>query len=376
LIQESTDVGNIPEEQANKLAVIELLVCYTYQNLVDMFGDVPYTEALDIENLSPVYDDAATIYNDLITRVKAAIGQLNPAFGSFGTADFIYNGDVAQWQKFGNALLIKLGTTLADVNPSLGKSTVEGAVAGTFTSSADDALLPYLSASPNYNPIYDDLVASGRNDFVAANTLVDILDTLKDPRIWAYFDTVTTNTFIGGPYGSTSPYSQYSHISQTLHQPTFPGAFLTYYEIQFYLTEASARGWNVSDSTTEQLYNHSITSSFEFWNIPADSLTTYLANPAVAWNTAQGDWKQKIGTQEWIAFYARGLEGYTTWRRLDFPRFNMPESITSYNEIPKRYTYPVNEQTLNRANWQAASDHIGGDLLTTPVFWDVSQPAR
>jgi hypothetical protein len=99
----------------------------------------------------------------------------------------------------------------------------------------------------------------------------------------------------------------------------------------------------------------------------------YLANPKVAFNTAQGDWKRKIGVQEWLAFYTRGLEGYTTWRRLDYPILNVPKSKTSYSDIPKRYTYPVSEQTLNRASWQAASDKIGGDLVTTPIFWDVFQ---
>jgi hypothetical protein len=182
------------------------------------------------------------------------------------------------------------------------------------------------------------------------------------------------NTFVGGPYGSTSPFSQYSHVSQVIQEPTFPGVLMSYDEIQFYLAEASARGWNAGGATTEQLYNNAIAASFASWSVPTDSLTKYMAEPEVAWTTAQGDWKQKIGTQEWLAFYIRGLEGYTTWRRLDYPVLNIPESITQYNEIPKRYTYPVNEQTLNRESWQAASDKIGGDLLTTPVFWDMFQP--
>ena len=50
-----------------------------------MFGNIPYSEALDITNIAPVYDDAATIYQDLLTRIDAAQAQLDPAFGSFGS---------------------------------------------------------------------------------------------------------------------------------------------------------------------------------------------------------------------------------------------------------------------------------------------------
>jgi hypothetical protein len=84
-------------EKANKLAIIELLVCYSYQELVDIFGDIPYSQALDVNNISPVYDKAADVYADLISRVTAATAALDPAQGSFGTADIIYGGDVASW---------------------------------------------------------------------------------------------------------------------------------------------------------------------------------------------------------------------------------------------------------------------------------------
>ena len=366
----TSPVGQV--EMENKLAIIELLVCYSYQQLVDIFGDVPYSEAMNIDNISPKYDKASEIYSDLINRVKAAVAALDDSQGSFGSADFVYDGDVASWKKFGNSLLVKLGIGIADFDATLAKSTIEGAYAGAFTSGGDDALFPYQTASPNYNPIYDDLVASGRNDFVAANTIVDYMNDLDDPRRPAYFDEVEGGGFVGGIYGTLSAYSLYSHLSAAIHDPTFPGMLLTYDQLLFYLAEAAARNFSVG-ATAEELYADAITASFDFWGVSADA-AGYLANPDVAWATAAGDWKQKIGTQAWIAFYTRGLEGFTSWRRLDFPILNMPESITQYNEIPKRYTYPVNEQTLNKASWEAASTSIGGDDMTTPLFWDTEQP--
>jgi hypothetical protein len=90
----------------------------------------------------------------------------------------------------------------------------------------------------------------------------------------------------------------------------------------------------------------------------------------VAYATAAGDWKQKIGTQAYFAYYVRGLVAYTTWRRLDQPMMNVAPTIASVDEIPVRFTYPVREQTLNKANYEAAAAAIGGDDLLTKLFWD------
>ena len=74
--------------------------------------------------------------------------------------------------------------------------------------------------------------------------------------------------------------------------------------------------------------------------------------------------------QSWIANYTRGIEGYTNWRRLDAPTFNLPEQATEYSDIPVRFTFPVNEQTLNADNYAAAASAIGGDDIKTKIFWD------
>lgn len=362
--------------KANKLAIVDLMTVYAYQNLVDIFGNVPYTDALDINNLAPKYDDAATIYSDLIARINTALATLNNSQGSFGGADLIYGGDVDAWKKFANSLKLKIGIALADANPTLAKTTVEGAItAGVFTSSSDDALFLYLPAI-HTNQIYVDVVQSGRDDFVPANTIVDLMNDLTDPRRELYFTIIDTSStdveklaYVGGIYGESNPFTQYSHIADPILEPDFHGILLTYDEVLFYKAEAAARGWSAG-GTVEALYNAAITASIEFWGGTAADATAYLAQANVAYTTATGTWKQKIGTQAYIAFYTRGLEGYNEWRRLDFPVLNIPPSITTYAEIPKRFTYPVNEQTLNGANYTSAASAVGGDELTTKLFWD------
>ena len=76
-----------------------------------------------------------------------------------------------------------------------------------------------------------------------------------------------------------------------------------------------------------------------------------------------------IGTQFWIAMYDNPVEGWAVWRKYDAPELNLPEETG--NPVPLRFTYPVNEQNLNEANYTAASEAIGGDEQQTPIFWDV-----
>jgi hypothetical protein len=88
----------------------------------------------------------------------------------------------------------------------------------------------------------------------------------------------------------------------------------------------------------------------------------------VAYATAAGNWKQKIGTQKWIALYNRSYETWTELRRLDFPVITAP--VNAKSGFPNRLTYPNTEQTLNGTSYTAAASAIGGDVVTTKLFWD------
>ena len=352
--------------QANNLAIIDLLQVYIYQQLVDIFGNVPYTEALNSNNYTPVYDDAQTIYKDLIKRATADVAALDDSEESFGTADLLYSGDVAAWFKFGNSLLVKLGIGIADGPLSaLGKSTVESAYLHVFESKADGAYFPYQQSLPYVNPLYLDLVASGRHDFLISATIYDVMKSLSDPRINDYFSNTSKPATVYGAAGGS--YASKMQYNPAIDNPDFHGIIMTYDEIQFYLAEAAARGWAVGN-TPEKYFNNGVTASIIEWGGTEKEASDYLAaNPYSSYT----NWKKAIGTQAWLAMYTRGFEGYTFYRRLDSPTFVMPPNPpTGVTVIPTRFTYPIAEQTLNAANYAAASSAIGGDLLTTKLFWD------
>jgi len=354
--------------QNNRIYIIDLVEVYVYQTLVDYFGNIPYTQALDINNINPGYDDALTIYKDLLARLGADVAGLNDGYGSFGTNDQYFQGDVAMWKKFGNTLKVRIAINLADVDNTLAKTTIEEAYAGAFAP-GEICQIVYPGGTQS-NPMFQEMIQSGRHDFVPANTIVDIMNTLEDPRRAFYFTMAGDTAYIGGPYGEDCPFSQFSHVADAIQGEKYPMVILDYTELAFYLAEAAERNYSVG-GTAEFYYNYGIGSSIVHWGGTEADIIAYLSNPAVNYASAAGTWQQKIGTQAWLAFYIRGMEGWNTWRRLDFPAFNLPPAPNSDDgQVPKRFLYPINEQTLNAANYYEAADAIGGDLMSTKLFWD------
>ncbi len=355
----------------NKHAIIEVLRIYTYARLLAMFGNIPYTEALDINNVNPKYDDAVAVYKSLFADLDKAIAAMDNSNGSFGGADIIYHGDVSKWHLFANGLKLKMAIQISDKPSGIDINTaITQASANVFTSSADNALFNYLGATPNTNPLYLDLVASGRHDFVATNTMVDFMLAKNDTiRLGMYYtkvtDTIASEAFIGGPYGHSNAYPAYSHINSTLEDPTFPCVLMDYTEIQFYLAEAAAKSLG-GMSGADAYYKLAIESSFEYWGSDAATADAYILAdaPYVDINS--------IGEQAWIAYYNRGFFGWTTWRRIDVPTLNdPPNNYIGPGKFPTRYIYPINEQTLNKVNRSAAAAAIGGDFQDTKLFWDI-----
>ncbi len=367
------NMGILPEVKTNQLAMIDILEVYAYHILVDLNGNVPYSEALGgRENPSPAYDDAATIYNDLITRLTNDALALDDGFDGLGDADVMYNGDVDLWKMFANSLQFRLAMRLADVNPALSKSIAEAAVArGVFTDQSEFAALVYIGLTPHVNSIYSNMVEQGRTDFVASNTIIDTMNAVNDPRRPYYFSTIE-GEYIGGPYGYRNVFEQYSSFSEQMLNAAFPAILIDYVEVEFLLAEAIARGYNVGAGTVESHYNEGVTQSILAWGGNLDEALTYLAQPEIGYNTGStaGDFRKKIGFQKWIALYNRGLEGYAEWRRFDTPIFNIARNKTAA-DIPMRMPYPYNEDNLNLTNYTEGSAAIGGDLVSTKLFWDI-----
>src|SRR5690554_2697781 len=364
-----SDTEILEDQRANQLAMITCIEVFAWQQMVDTFGDIPYSEALmGAENTVPKYDDAATIYSDLLDKITTAYNQFDSGAKGF-EIDFIYGNDISKWKKLAASIKFKIAMQLADVNPSLSKQHAEAAFnAGIIASNDDNFILRYENNPTNANPLYADLVLSGRQDFIPANTYVDYMNDLEDPRREVFFDDNIT-PYIGGIYGATNTYTDFTHIGEVFYKADLEGVLLDFSEISFLLAEATERGYAVSGNAASH-YSAAITANMEYWGVEASEISTYLSRADVDYNSAPGTWREKTGKQFWIAMYNRGFEGWTVWRKFDAPQLNLPAATN--NPVPVRFTYPVREMQLNEANYNAASSAIGGDEQSTKLFWDVN----
>jgi hypothetical protein len=367
LVKANADID--PAVKINQLAIIDVMQVYTYGILVNTFGNIPYSEALDFTKTRPKYDDAKTVYADLMKRLNDDIAKLSTSAGAGFTSseDLLCKASVAKWIKFANSLRFKMAMIIADVDNATAKAAVEASDASAMTSVSDSVSLVYQAASPNTNPLYTDIFVGKRGDYVAADDLMTPLTNMSDPRRPGFFATNNAGAYAGGIVGSNNTLSVMSQPSQKVWNADAPCRFMDFSEIEFFRAEAIERGYNVA-GTAETHYNNAITASILAWGGSASDAATYLLRPDVAYATATGDWRQKIGFQKWIAMYSRPYDGWTELRRLDYPKLTAPVSAVS--GFPNRFSYPTNEQQINQDNYASASAAIGGDKVETKLFWD------
>ena len=368
-------------QKANKLALIDVLEVYAWHALVDAFGDIPYTEALmGDENLHPVYDDAAGIYTAILAQVSTAISTMDVAESSFGSADIMYGGDVASWRTFAASLKLRIAMRLADVNSATAESNAVAAVNTGVFGSGESATLIYVGVTPHVNSIHNHYIVGNRTDFLPTEVIIEPMKAMNDPRLPLWFELIDTGAvagvsppvYLGAVYGKdgATGYHSYSHFEDSFFEGSFPAVLMDYMEVEFLLAEARARGYAVG-GTEEGHYNNAITASITDWGGTAGEAAAYLLQPEVAYSTATGTWRQVIGEQKWFGLYNRGVEAWAEWRRLDYPILTPPEGMT-YADIPLRYFYPIKEEQLNKVNKDAAGSAIGGDDMSTQLFWDIN----
>lgn len=386
VIKDLTEASKVSETETltlnavqikNRKAINEILIVYAYYNLVTSFGNIPYDDALDIEKLQPKYDDAATVFDKIATRLDAALSSLDASGTAYGSADFIMGDDLAGWKKFANSLKMRMGMLIADANPGKASTMVLAAAPNVIASNAENIKMEYLSSPPNTNPVWEDLIQSGRHDFVAAKTFMDTLKKYNDPRLPFYFDEAITtgNGYVGQVPGNSATFNNFSAPAAGISDPQFPHTFFSYAEMELLKAEAVERGIAVG-GTAATHYKNAVYASIEEWGGNSSLADTYYALPTVNYATAPGTYKQKIGLQSWLVLYNRGYDSWTQWRRLDYPNLPVPTGSASNfadGETPAvitRLTYPVVEQNLNKANYEAAAAAVGKDWKTQKLWFD------
>lgn len=408
--------------RTNLRSMIRIWKAQVFMGLVDNYGDVPYFEAGKAVSdviFYPKYDDDAAIYDDLYKELKESIAALNPA-GEFISADLFYgiNGppstktavaadQVAKWKKLGNSLLLRLGMRYTRLNPAKAQSIVGEAFAGgVMTSNADNAFVKNDGTAFSQP---DNAALRNFSQFnYAAEPFVNQLKSTNDPRgkfMFAQYadpgaiannltpDMVLANQFgvpigvtsdqilaAGSPYrgarGSGLNYSQYN--VNIIAAPGVPEFWVTYAQTALLLADAAKRGWVPGGDGQAKIYYESAIAAdmaaYALYSnttpITAGEVAAYIAQPAVAYTPA--DALKLINTQYWIVNIRNGTEAFANFRRSGFPALipNPVPGVLGSVGFARRLTYPDLEASSNTANYNAGAAAIGGDKLTSRVFWD------
>ncbi|SFW74007.1 SusD/RagB family nutrient-binding outer membrane lipoprotein [Chitinophaga sancti] len=373
-------------------AISDIIKVFNFAYITDLYGDIPYSEALlskDSSIVHPGYDRQEDIYPSLLATLTAANDTLaSNAQTIDADYDILYGGVALNWRKFANALhlrlLLRMAKKSATAYTEMQNMLNDPAKYPLFESNNDDAALKYLGVNAidswpggNLNS-----KATEIDKYKPAKEIVDTLLRLHDPRlpVWAAPVSVTAgytvdaNLYVGVPNAIASPYDYNggeTHISKMA--PIFyanqnnllKASMMSYAEQCFILAEVMQQGKvTVNDETAASLYIKGISASLDAYGISASAKATYLAQAAVQYN---GTLVQLI-TQKWIANFLKGPEGWFDQRRTGYPVF-VTGPLAAISEIPSRYKYPTTEQSYNLDEYNAAVTRQGTDALTTKMWY-------
>lgn len=373
---------------ANQIAAARTLRAYYYMHMTDILGMLPYSEALQGSegNFTPKYDTQEFIYEDLDRELTEAFSQFDESGTLDATYDILYAGDIAKWKKMNASLRMMMAIKLSDVNPSAGQERFARAYAdGGITDNADRLEYKFLAEEANQNPLYDNVVVSGRRDFAPSATIINFLREYNDPRLYAYADPNTTGSYDGVPFGiNQSDIANYPDMA--VFDPRFyaqDAAMVVISATHILLIEAEAavRGWINADAA--ELYRQGIQASFDYLDVDGsmdandNSITytdfdSYMAQANVALSGSTQEQIEKIAMQRWFSnFMQNGVEAWSDWRRLNVPKI-YPGVSASITHIPYRRIYNTSNYNTNQANHDAAIAAQGPDTFDTRVWWDTS----
>lgn len=379
---DNKDDFSVYGKNENQIAVATILKVWAFHNITDTWGNVPYSETFDIDNVTPKYDKQEDIYSALIQELKDAVAIIDTDALGFASGDLMYDGDMNKWKGFANSLRARIALRMSEVNPTLAQAEVADALGSiVFLGNSDNAQVDFQDEEANANPLYLEFLTQSWT-FIS-EPYIDLMNSYgsgtvavpSDPRVIKYAATNVDNEYVGFPYGLTSSESLTYAIdagslpSEAVRAIDFSSFIMTYSELLFIKAEAEQRGWFGSVGDAGATYEQAITASMEQWEVDSTDVSTYLALPDVQYVAA--DWRELIGEQKHISLFTQGSNAWSEWRRLDFPELVFPENASSNSsEIPRRLFYPSSEASVNVVNLEQAIVDMGGDTFSTRMWWD------
>ena len=371
------------------VAAGKIMKAFVFQQLVDAFNNVPYSQALlGTSTIAPKYDAGQDIYNAITLQIDTAtiLMQRLDATGS-AKSDVLFGGDNGKWIQFANTLKLRIlirqtqvTANAAFVQAELAKITAN---AGGFLTTDAGVNPPYANSLLQQNPTWGFYVnvagfptSGGGADFWKGSAYaINWLTTHKDARLAFIYTPGSDGTFKGSVLGAVSNPAGNLGASigpGILKSATQPAILISAAESFFLQSEANLRGWLPGSASSN--FNSGVQASFDF--LGAGSSAGYVAQNDKMTNyslcTTFNEQLACIIRQKWISMdNITPLEAWGDYRRLQLPA-DIPLSISSYLDvspaaIPIRVLYPTTEYQTNVVNVNAQGTI---NYHTSPVFWN------
>lgn len=368
---DAKDVINRGSEQElwHHVAVAKILTAHTLGYLTDIYGDIPYSEALQGPAVpAPRTDAQQTIYHAIFTLLEESIADLDRTpVKALGAEDFVYNGNLQKWKGAAYLLLARYHNHLSIKDPvgsaNLALDAVDKGLAAGFISSDGDFVYPYKNSGTD-NP-WSGFYA-GAPWILASYDFMNLLETTKDPRKENYW----TKALIDGAYRgkeNSSPTSgnliqTYSRLGGYFDKKDSPMHLATYAEFRFIEAEAAFRSGDLPRAANA--CNLGIIASIDKvspWytgTLSGSDLTDYLQKIADyklnnAQETAQTITLEKIMVQKYIGIFPMNVENWVDVRRhqYQFPGYQKiplgDDDVPVASSFVWRGLYPQNEVSKN-----------------------------
>lgn len=376
--------------QAYFLAIAKIMMTYHYQRLVDLYNNIPYSQALISTNPFPKFDSATFIYKDLLLQLDSAVSIINGAdpatVNDPAASDVMFQGDMGKWIRFSHTMKLKM--LMRQTQTSGGSAYITQNLAGLttadFLAAGEDAGINpgYTNSSvAQQSPLWrnvgynTDGSPSGGYLFTRANSYaVDFLLANNDLRVKQFYDTNASGQYKGRIFGS-SDVGQGNSVTSgfgpgILSSVSMSAYILPAFESLFLQAEAAQRGYIAGDPAA--LFKQAVTESFRLVGVPdyaAAALAYYSQNSDAVNIDLSANKIQTIIIQKWAACNAYDpLESYSDWRRLGIPT-DLPVSVypgTTASHIPYRLLYAATEYHYNSANTNAEGNI---NQFTSQIFW-------
>lgn len=381
-VKDQSDIDN----ETGSYLIAQLLQSYTFQVLTDLFGDVPFSEAiLGSENINPKADAGSEIYLAIINDIDNALSKYNsnPVASTMGEQDAIYNSNIDDWIKFANTLKLKLYLRMAYTSQANAAEVLNLLAEDNFISSdAKFALYSSAVEANKNNPFYDvQMDRLGDVNNVASASLLNFYAGNNDPRIDVVYRKDASGIHRPLDQGDRGSFASdvASDFSRPNVLPDTPVYLITVAESNFLQAEALIR------------YSGGTNAGMKYDEGVINSFVTYGLDPSLAQNMigAGGAYEyvvsadvetaiRQVLVQKWASLaYVNNIEAFFELSRTKYPEivvngnedYTIGNLIVSLNSVlpgtqtPTTLFYPDNEVSRNSSLSQKGA-------ITEKIWWD------